>query len=276
MTDTNQSTYDQVLAKIPTTTDLYYVEYDSRLRPEQAHRLLQSGDGFSEMQNEILDLWADSWHESVETYLQEAAKDAGVTEDDLTTEEVERLREAIMNRDRSNPIKDLASGNRYLLRFRLGDPDEDLDLPQNLAARSEGYDLDEHARRLARMAGVEYEPNAQAFRQLVIEQDYYGGQLYVFWQGTITEFFDPVLNEDQPHTVTWTDPSVLLLDGFNGSGYDSRITGTITRTFRPGLLGVDGEGFGFGWDQTAGLVHSYYRNDPTVRLGVNLSKEITA
>lgn len=284
MTDTealtSQQVYDKIVAALPSDTDLYYVEYNDTLREEQADQALQSANGFMEVQNEIMDLWAEEHFLSTERTLQEAAEAVGLRDEfeDLDDDWVSRLREQVWERDRSNPMKDLARNVRTLLRFQLGADDVDQDLPYNTGypASPDEEVVDKHGRRLARMAGVDFDVNADAFRQMVIEQSYYGGNLFVFWYGTISEFLDAVLDENGVHTITWTDPYLVLFDGMNGTGHDARITGTITRTFRPGLLGLDSQGGQGGWDNVAGLYRPAYANDPTVRRGVNLSKEITA
>lgn len=260
---------EAAMGRLEETYTLDYVAYDDKLTEEQIQRILQGE--VSDVENEILEQWQEYHHQLVdEQYLPQLVPDpverAALSAD---SERFWELVEAIRDRDDSTLWADLVRNTRQwsiLMRYRLGKPDEDMDLPYNLGYPADPQEkiVNRWARKLARMAGVDFEPNEQAFRQMVIEQSYYGGTLWVVWYGSPGDLIEAVCADTwqrkRRRTITWTNPELVLLDRFNGSGHDESIVGTITKPWDPERCEVDSQPrFGYGWDKVAGVVKTAYK-----------------
>ena len=111
------------------------------------------------------------------------------------------------------------------------------------------------------------ETNKDAVKLLVSEGPetwHEGVRLDVIWNGDVRD----AIPGDVERVLNFQNPHVVLIDTLNGSGYDDKFTGIARMTIgaRPedGALSdgehvrLDDEEHGYGWDQTAGLVHSAY------------------
>ena len=111
------------------------------------------------------------------------------------------------------------------------------------------------------------EANKDAVKMLVSEGPetwHEGVRLDVIWNGDVRD----AIPGDVERVLNFQNPHVVLIDTLNGSGYDDEFTGIARMTIgaRPedGALSdgehvrLDDEEHGYGWDQTAGLVHSAY------------------
>lgn len=166
---------------------------------------------------------------------------------------LDQVREAIEERDHSDPIGDLMrTTGPKLMRYQL-----------DAEAAGEPWRLSEDeandaARRLGDDAGIDFEKNADALQELVAHASY-GGNTYLLWHGDITPMYDAVCkvrhNETAPEiTIQWVDPELLVLDTWNGSGYSVRVRGTVSLPFEPDRLSLDmarGAG-GYSWTDVVG------------------------
>lgn len=52
----------------------------------------------------------------------------------------------------------------------------------------------------------------------------------------------------------WTNPTLVILDSMNGSGYAEEVVGTVTADFDRTKLRIDakGAGYGYSWSEVAG------------------------
>jgi hypothetical protein len=68
--------------------------------------------------------------------------------------------------------------------------------------------------------------------------------------------------------LTFTDPTVLLIDSMNGSGYETKVYGQVVVdvpvTPERKSFYTDANAPGYGWDDAAGVVHSTYRTPVAV------------
>lgn len=267
---------DRALDALDESYTLGYVAYDDRLGDEQLTEVL---DGkIDEVEDKIYDWFHENDHYAVDEIVKQVVPDeferAALRRSGL----IDELTGAIRERDDTDSLfKDLLRNTHSkLMRFHLGDPDADQDL--EYASGSVAGDAGEtnyietNARRLAEMAGIDFaiDANAQAFRQMVAEQSWYGGQLYVIWYGDVDEVVKAAIDHandlanevpPRPFTIKWKDPEILLLDRYNGSGYGERVVGEVTATFELDRISLDKDGRGYGWDEVAGVVHSAYKCD---------------
>jgi hypothetical protein len=252
--------YERALAELPDKVQLVDVEYDDQLRDEQIQKLFD-GDELSVFE-ELDEGFADSRHYGMEYVLNDVLGDDRALLERHAPELAERLRDEINERDESDALGDLLrrSGSR-LVRYRLGGED-DYDLEPNSWSWDED-EIEEAAKALAETAGVPYEgDNVLRFRSLVVEASY-GGVLEVIWYADVEDLYKALEfdGEGKPTavgTITWTDPDLLVLDAMNGSGHNEAIKGQISVPFDPSRLTLDSQGWGYGWDKIAGVVHSAY------------------
>lgn len=98
-----------------------------------------------------------------------------------------------------------------------------------------------------------------------------GGELYVIWYGDVEDVVMGIANTEwgnnkAPTTISWKNPHLVILNTWNGSGFDSdAIPVTITKPFEREMFRLDGpHGHGYTWDQVAGVVHSAYECEVTI------------
>lgn len=257
----------RAIAKLDKTYTLYYVSRgDDGLSSQQ---LADIFDGDWQKVEETLDEYADEgrWH-----YVREIIKELLTDEEYQILDDSEyydEVRFAIEERDDSEGalLSQLSVTGNKLMRYDL-----DFDLESSLTM--DEADFAYAVRTICEKCGIDYLTNKAAIESMVIECSY-GGQLYVLFYDDPEPIVRGVLNkawgnDDVPTTITWENPSLVILDGMNGSGMDTQVKGTITRPFDPDKFRMDGtgvKGHGYTWDDVAGVVKSAYS------CNVTLSKE---
>lgn len=248
--------------RLPAKWQWFYAAYDDKLGASQVQQLFASDDGEMSIIEDIEMNSADYRHDRMWEVVEEAVPDEEELEALRDDESMfDRLREAIWERDESDIIGELADNTRLFLRYRLGDtPGDYNDLEPNSWnwGKREIYNA---ARRLAKIAGIPWKGNEDRMRELVVNATY-GGELFVFWYGGVKDLIDATVRHyggyDKPQTITWTNPTLLVLDYYNGSGHEVALEGTYSRPFDPERLVVDSAGSGYGWDAVCGLSSGYY------------------
>ncbi|MEV5279850.1 hypothetical protein ACFYMW_26300 [Streptomyces sp. NPDC006692] len=230
--DLAQAAVELIISRLDDEYELVYVDHGDRLTDEQVQKLI-AGD------EEVLD---EDWVSENRWRGVNAVLDALLNQDarDFLDEHaaLDQLREAIEERDASHPIRDLMRGTgSKLFRYRLegqGEPG---------AWKFSDAELTSVARGLAAAAGLDFWENCAALRELVANASY-GGDLHVLWRGDIKPVYDAVGrargSDSAPViTVQWTDPELLVLDRWNGSGHTVRVRGTVNLPFDPDRLCID-------------------------------------
>lgn len=270
-----------VLARLEPSYTLNYISHDDRLYEEQIQEVFDWNA--SDVEDAILEnLNADLYYENqiIKDLVPDGVERAALRSSD----EYYELVEAIQERDDATPFADLVQHSTWsmLLRYRLGPDEETFDLPQLTGYPADGTTsaTTKHARRLARLAGVDFEPNRKAFEQMVIEQSYYGGRLYVMWYAEPRVLLQAAV-ADQWHkprrrTITWKDPHLILLDTWNGTGYGETISGTVTKRWESDRCKVDKVDGPWGWQQIAGPHPPAYKCDWSLDLTADLKRRAKA
>jgi hypothetical protein len=100
--------------------------------------------------------------------------------------------------------------------------------------------------------------------------------LYVLWYGPPTDLVMATfqttdegfayLHDGMHRTISWTDPHLLLLNPWNGSGHDVKVTGTITKPWTRERVCVDNASTtpGYSWEQVCGPHWPAYANTCTI------------
>lgn len=251
------------------TTTLWYLGQGDQLDRDQLQKLFGGMlESFDESVFESADEARRHYARQELAGLPAIVRDAA--EDDLSLEQ--ELIEMIEGRDDSDVQADLIRATpRQLFRYKLS-PDW---WGHGQAHRRSDEDHEDFAFDIASALGLD----GATFRELrddLIELSTEGGdaqELYVIWYGEVRELAELVIGvqaeqagHDTPRTISWYEPSVVLLDRMGGSGHDVTLKAgaQVKVPFDPDLLCLDDEGFGYGWDATASVVKSYYANDPTI------------
>jgi len=236
---------------------LVYVDYRDELSAEQIAAYL-AGDW--ETLDESLEGWDEDRNNTAYDVVDAAITAAGATRDDLTDSEFYTLLDLVMENDDSAPLRDLLRNTPdQLLRATIS-----ADLPPIM-----GFDDgDPRTTRLDFLVGVlaahglTPDPDCPELDELVDNGPFDwtdGVQLDVIWYGPIDQ-----LNSSDPVTLTITNPNVLLIDTYAGSGHEVQIQGVLTL---PGVrphLDREPSPYRYGWDEIAGVVKSYYRTDVVI------------
>jgi hypothetical protein len=232
MADLAQAAAELTVSRLDEKYALVHIDRGDRLTDDQVQKLI-AGD------EEVLDEdWVSEnrWH-GVNLVLDEIL-DEGARDFLEEHEALEQVREAIEDRDESDPIRDLMreTGSK-LLRYRL-----DAEAAAG-AWKFSDEQVNSAAHALAAAADIDFWDNCEALRELVAHASY-GGGLYVLWRGDIKPVYDAVCtvrfsDTASKVTVQWTDPELLLLDQWNGSGHTVRVRGTVRLVFDPDRLCLD-------------------------------------
>jgi uncharacterized protein YfiM (DUF2279 family) len=279
----------RAVATLPDKTELAYVDYRDELDNADLAKLL-AGDEQSVFER-IAEAYDESRDSGIEYLLGEA----------LNKRQAARVRDnsdawlhfsgECLERDESDPLGDLIdNSNRKMIRFKLrpvrggngggycGDPayiGNGYAMPEDSWSWSDAR-VTREARKLALAAGIPYAANREPLRDLVNNATY-GGLLHVL---AYVEFSDVwkavswVLRDDGSRArITFTDPTLLLLDSLNGSGFDAEVSGQVVIEFGKSDLGEvmaldhKGAGTGYSWsDDIAGVSYSAFKADPKIEL----------
>lgn len=240
----------EAIKSLPEKVELVYVNYDDKLYDDQIKWAL---DGDMDKVAESMDDWRseNEWYSVNELLKDNLPDEAREHFNEVTSsEEFDRFREECWNRDESTPFEDLARNTPNVqIRYYL-----DHDCPDYTAYGGEGDGaLTEATRELAEAAGIDHEENEKALRSLLLNASY-GGQLCVLHNSDIEDAIS-VLDGG---TVTFTDPHLLVYDGFNGSGHEEQVEGTVTVTIDDNHPMRHDYGRMSWSDDIAGVVHSYF------------------
>ncbi|MFF4699876.1 hypothetical protein [Streptomyces chattanoogensis] len=247
MADLVQAAAGLIVSRLDEKYELVYIDRGDCLTDEQIQKLFAG-------EEEVLDSdWVSEnrWHGTnavLGSLMDKDARDFLAEHDAL-----EQVREAIEERDQSDPLGDLMrETGPKLFRYRL-DAEAEAD-----PWRFSDEQTDAAARVLGTAAGVDCKQNRDALRELVAHASY-GGGLYVLWRGDIKPVYEAVCkvrwNDPAPEiNVQWTDPELLVLDGLNGSGHSVRVRGTVRLAFNPDRLFIDAARgpAGYSWTDVVG------------------------
>lgn len=264
---------DEILGKaiagLDRSYELVYVDYRDQLDDDQIRNALAGN--YEQVDHSIWEFADEARRESSWQVAENLVSDDVLSEEELEVlrcsdgDQMSELLIAIEERDSSDPMADLLRHTgSHLLRFKL-----DYELAPDSWNWTED-ETEEAMREIAEETGLDYEANRGALSSLVANATY-GGQLYVLWTGDVQEIAEPVLqmaygnDPDGSYTITWRDPTLLVLDRMNGSGMDAAITGEITRPLTIGSVEADDiKGAGYSWTETTGGVRMA-RGDVSVR-----------
>ncbi|MFE5853164.1 hypothetical protein ACFQ61_08080 [Streptomyces sp. NPDC056500] len=227
-----QGAADLVLSRLDEKYELCFINQGECLTDEHIQRLLAGEAEVLDEHWEGENRWQGT-NAVLDGLLSQDAQDWMGEHDVLI-----QVREAIEARDTSDPLSELMrQTGPKLFRYRLdGGAEAD-------PWRFSDEKTEDAARALGTAAGLDFEENRGALRELVTHASY-GGGLHVLWRGDIRKVYDAVCKvrwSDPASEITmrWTDPELLVLDTWNGSGHSVRVRGSMHFAFDPDRLSLD-------------------------------------
>lgn len=266
--DFSQAAADLVISRLGEKYELVYVNQGDRLSEEQLHRLFAKdaeASGIDHAEDVLAPDWLDENRYHGTQHVLGELLDDDAREFLEKHDVLDQVRHAIEERDQSDPISDLMNGTGpQLFRYAL---DEEAKADP---WRFSDAEAEEAARALAAAAGIDFWDNVGALQELVAHSPY-GGGLHILWRGDVRAVWDAVnkvrgaLPDAEPAiTVQWTDPELLVLDTWNGSGHTVKVRGTVALPFEPARLSLDtvrGAG-GFSWTNVVGCGYRPEGDEP--------------
>lgn len=280
----------QVSEHIPEHVQAYYVEYGDELEDNQIGDLLAGREG--DARHIFDENMGESQIDGTNTAIDEALQSAGtsLTWDELDNDDYNLLQQAVWDKDTSDPFKETWKQNPdRLVRSTTGSKAlHETDLPVNGSSEAwqvgsqAWYDVVTPARtqvlseRFTELGLDPQDPaNAEAIEDLVENGPAYwheGVSLDVIAYADTSELApDP----EKAKEVRIQNPTLLLTDSLNGSGFDAEVSGAVTvkissaaelqasddRAGSRFFLDSEGSrsGNGYSWDKIASPVPSAYR-----------------
>jgi hypothetical protein len=272
---------DRVIEKLPKTVSLNYVDREDRITAKQLQAMFESPSASDDAESEIQDNFEDQGYQYMIEAIQDACKSVA-TDDEDANELYEELKadddafqgvkDEVRERDDSKLIADLTRNTpSELFRYRLVPEDSEIDgfaIPDS--SQWDDKEIEDGVKSLAGFIGcdpVQY--HGQLFELLANAS--YGGSPQIIWYGDVGELLaSRVFGEDKwevTKTITFKDPFIGVLNGWNGSGHDAQFKGlTLTLPYDPARILVDSAQGRYGsWDSVCGLNKSAYRTDVTLK-----------
>lgn len=275
---------------------LYYINQGDSFSDEQMDDLL-AGNVLA-VEESIRDRFSDYVYDETRSKAEELtneAYDEGTIDrswGELDDDEQNEIRYAIEAKDESTPVKDLMrETGPQLVRTSFGSPYQSLKNPSSYSGNwmnsqpGDGMDNEAFADRVQAVSTIltakgldTTTPEAQeAIEELVTEGpwDYHEGvdvDLITYADLDVVRVPSDFSGGTTTKDLAFTNPRILLIDRMNGSGHDVEIPGTATVRLTSNPDGEPAEkgdrfvmdnakGNGYGWDETAGVVKSYYRTE---------------
>ena len=253
---------DDILARaerrLPDQVELVTVEPDDQLS-DASIRLIMTGNA-RVAENDAWSDYFEAREARIDAIIKEVIPDPLQRAVILHHDEVGgELRKFIEDRDPLDVFQTLIDQTRpRLWRYPLG-----LDLD----GRESGFSSElAFARELAQVAGIPLGANREALMGMVngmTSRDREHGQFYVLWYGPAPDLLRAVIDSGPAAwlEVAWTNPHLLLLDSFEGTGHVVKASGVITRHLEPALCQVDDidhDGPGYSWSDIAEFTRADY------------------
>ena len=267
--------------------DLAYVEYDDKLSDERLDEYLRGDD---DSLNELDDRFreGDAYEDTIGEYLHELT---GTDPLDLDDDLREELRSWVQENDHSEVIPDLVRHNGdVLVQIPAVADDDAFGIALQAASEVEGEEERYAALRqvfitAAEAAGITVDDhNRRQLESLIDENSLdFGHQAAEQWQLKVLTYTEPEdiamtlhgEHGDASRTVRIENPSLLLIDRWNGRGYDAPLHGTFETAIsvdRPARLDSQ---LGYGsWDRVAGVHKPAYAAH--VEVSITETEEVPA
>lgn len=245
-----ETQYAAIIAELGDKVTLIYAGYDDYFDAEQLDAMIHGND---EDVMERLSEWESDARFYGVTYeidnLSPDLRDA-VRDDDVLYEMVQ---EYLWEHDDSTWWDDMVRNSRnQLFLYRIGTCEGDDERAEIIDALS--------------YTGIEAsDANLTAIDSILAEHTY-GGTVYFMWYGPADDFVKAAWS-DKARTLTFTDPTLLVYNHFNGAGMEAKLTGTAKVGYNRDKIHIDGHGPGYSADECFGFyLPAFSSNDPKLTL----------
>jgi hypothetical protein len=238
-------------ARWPYQFELVYVAHDDKLTDEGIAEYLSDEPDWDKVYDNEWEF--EQRYDSAVKLIEEAVEAVGFDYHDLNADDQDELRFFVEELDTSDPLKDLLRGTPdQLLRYTIAPCSEYIS----------GHEEDAHDRKVALVrealapTGLTV-TDKEAF-DLVANGPWdlhEGVTLDLIWYGGV---------EDIPGATSFTitDPNILLIDRWNGSGFECKAKGTATfQITKEERVVLDRQTWGYGWEDIAGTHNPAYSAD---------------
>lgn len=236
-----QALYDATVAELKERYDLVYIDYRDELSDEDVQNLL-NGE-VDKVEERLEEYTSENRHRGAEYEVEQLLTDEQrelLEEHDLLYD----LQDEIKDRDESDPIRDMLRNTPQ----KLMTVDLDHEVPDYTLREDDEFE--QILADIAEAAGIELAANRDALAEMVGNASY-GGRLMVIWYGDAEAAIGAT-------KATWTDPSLLVYNGWNGSGFDGEVKGSVTRDLKAGDIVLDSTRGRYSWEQIAGVHRPAY------------------
>lgn len=256
--------------------DLAFVEQGDGFTPEQANAILEGDWEYAEEQ--VTEHHSDQVYSAAEEIARETAESLDLDWDDLSMDDQNEIVQEIMEMDESNPLDDHLTQHRAeLVRIPVA-PQQNLSslVGDAWVGNREGSSAKREKVISDLLTGAGVDTSSAEVRQAISELVEEGPhdwsdstRLDILWHGSIGDVAATPREDiglSGTRALSFSSPSVVLIDTQSGSGYETTIPGTVTTKIdsqtgaKPTL---DHMSNGYGWNQTAGVVKSAYRGSVT-------------
>jgi hypothetical protein len=239
-----QMVADAVIAALPEQrVALFWLHPGSELTDKAVQRLLDGGDGPSDVVDQLDEQWlAEQRYDAARQVIRDVIGDDTLYELlDADPDLFDKVRFAVEDADTSDPLGELLAntGSRLLL----------IPLGFTVPDHTSRDDQDALVVQICEATGVDPQANHDTVAGALAEAPY-GGQLTVIVYAAVADAVGAV-------HVRITDPHLLIHDTLHGSGADCQLDGTIDLPLEDGTVRLDSQTHN-GWDSIAGVVGSAY------------------
>ena len=190
-------------AEYPHGVDLVYVSYDDKLNEEQLQEVLEKG---------FIEDWQwtdDCSYEAIDQMEKELFKDYDISVIQNS------ISDWCYEHDTSNPLKDLLNHNNDIVfYYRLGH-------------EVSGYDGNDFKGDMKLMKSLFKPKDAEAVKTLekMVKEAGYGGEVVIMFKMDGSDLL--LMHNSSFKYLTFTDPTVAIMDRMNGSGSFEQVMGTF-------------------------------------------------
>lgn len=245
---------DRVIADLDDNYQLTYIDYRDEMPEDILKAYVNEGaDKAREMFYDNVDWMLEAEVESAMQILEDATTPEEMSALAEWPEELDRIKDAIYERDNSDPFQDLVNqSHRVWMVYDLG---LDVPEPELVMVPHEKYGSVAEAtpslpKHIAKHLGINYKENEQALIELVSNAGY-GGSLQLLMSNDIDEL-DGLENG---YTYQFDNVAVAIIDYMNGSGHDVTLSNVEVKWSYSKLKAND-----FYAENVCGLVREPYSN----------------
>lgn len=221
---------EEAINKLDKEYDLCYVNYKDCIEDPKTHQEIIN-NGYPEWDS-TSDWMCDNQWDAANEIMKELFNEVDIEDDE------DDIRMEIMERDISNPFKQLIKNTRSIaVYYELG--------LETSGIYQDGDNPDEDIKAILKLLKTNKKHESYKNIQLMCDQASYGGSLAFIFDAELEDFYEDS-SKDKKY-ITFKDPYLAIIDRWNGSGDFTKIKGEFTLPNDRKQLIVDeaAEGYSF-------------------------------